>query len=173
MMRTCLVAAVGLLASCSSGGSSTAHPPTTTKTTPPPTVRDPRQQVALAEATKLMRALHAKNPNFCATPNYATNITLPADQHLPIPVTRATCVYDSARIQVVAFADPNDRAVYMTNYTNRLCKLSNVGGQVMLGSLFWVVNDHTVTLVPSKSAADTFASVAGGQINDQQCPASK
>src|SRR4051812_21790990 len=149
VMRICLVAAVvGLLAGCTSDGSK-AHPPTTTKTTPAPTARDPQQQAALDEATKIMRALHAEQPQSCGTPNYETNISLPPDQHLPIPVTRATCLYANAgQIQVVALAAPEDRAVYMKNYTDRLCRLSNVGSQVMLGSLFWVVNDHSVTLVP-------------------------
>ena len=165
-----------LMASCSSSSSTGARPTTTSR--PKSTTSTVAGGIAEAraaedEAAKILRALHDRQPEFCVTPNFERNISLPPEQHVPIPVTRASCIYSTfGLIQVVAFALPGDRTKYMANWTARLCHLSNKNGRRGLNATFWVVNDRSVTLTPTLDGAQAVASIAGGQVHQETCPPS-
>ena len=167
--RYLLGATVAVLTSCSSGGSTPHRTTTTSKATTTTTLPAGSAEAALGEAKAILGALHARRPEFCATPNYETNITLPAKRHLPIPVTRGSCFYEGAAVEVIAFALPDDRTKYMQNWTRRICTLSNKGGRNLLGATHWVVNDRSVTLATSAITAETIASIAGGQVHEEKC----
>jgi hypothetical protein len=126
-------------------------------------------QAALDAATHIMESI-APESKPCATPNYETNITLPPEYGIPIPVTRGRCVFQGDQLIAAAFADPANAARYAEAYTKRACSLANKPGQILLGSTFWVMGERTATLLPRPSTADTVARLAGGTVRRVDCP---
>lgn len=128
------------------------------------------EEAAVDEARGILAALHDTNDQYCGTPGFESNITLPPEQKLPVPVTRATCVYDDGEVQVIAFADPADRAVYRERWTARICALSNNGDDRLLTGTIWVVNPRSITLVPNTELGDVVAAASGGEHVREDCP---
>jgi hypothetical protein len=157
-------------AACSGGDSSSEAPTSGPRQTTATTAASTPEKTAFNEARAIIDALHEARPEFCKTPNWETNISLPAEQRIPIPVTRGTCVFDRNRVQVVALARPTDRETYIERWTARLCDLSNQGTLRLLPATYWVVNDHTVTILPRRTVAETVASIVGGTVHQQDCP---
>jgi hypothetical protein len=138
--------------------------------TPRTTLPGTPEQLAVREAGAILEAMHEENEDFCKTPSNETNIILPERYELPLPIVRRACVYENARLQVVAFEDPADRERWMQNWTKRLCTLSNKGGVILMGASYWVVNPYTVTIVPNPATAETVKDIAGGEFKQVDCP---
>jgi hypothetical protein len=155
---------MGFASACSSSDSpdGDATPRTTLPGTP--------KQLAVREADAVLAALHEENNEFCKTPSFETNIVLPKKQELPIPITRGSCIYEGARLQVVAFEDPANRAIWMQNWTKRMCKLSNEGPRTLMAATYWVVNPYTVLLAPTPATAQTVQEISGGEVQKVECP---
>src|SRR5688572_30453137 len=83
-----LVAALAFGAACSSSSKADDPPPT------PTTVSSDPKQAAVDEARYLMSLLNREKEEDCKTPSFETNITLPEEFGLPIPITRGRCTYD-------------------------------------------------------------------------------
>ena len=158
--------AIMIASSCSSSSKEGDGDNNTPRTTLPGTPK----QLAVREAQAFFAALHEEKEEFCKTPSFETNIVLPKEYKLPLPITRGTCVYENARLQIVGFEDPADRELWMQNWTKRLCDLSNKGGMILMGASYWVVNPYTVTLVPNPATADTVKEIAGGDFKQVDCP---
>lgn len=168
-----------MIGACSSSSSSETGTQSSSTTTSVPTgpqyTTNPDatpKQAAVDEARGILAALHNTNEQYCATPSFESNITLPPEQKLPVPVTRATCVYDNAEVEVIAFADPADRAIYQKNWTERICRLSNTDGKQLLTGTTWVVNERSITLVPNADIGDVVAAASGGEVVREACPPS-
>ena len=138
--------------------------------TPRTTLPGTPKQLATREAEAVLDAMNEENDEFCRTPSFESNIILPKEYNLPLPITRGSCVYENARLQVVAFEDPADREVWMQNWTKRLCTLSNKGPMKLMGASYWVVNPYTVTIVPNPDTANKVIDIAGGEFKQVDCP---
>jgi len=139
--------------------------------TPPTTVSSDPVQAADDEAHALLAALHEEKDEFCKTPAFETNISIPAEQKLPIPVTRGRCIYDGARIYVIAFEKPADRLTYLQRWTALQCEQSNQGALHTLGGTNWIINPRTITLVPTPDQTTEVQKVIGGDIHQELCGA--
>jgi hypothetical protein len=135
---------------------------TTAGATPEATARN--------EAAVILDALHEARTDDCTTPNWETNITLPPERGIPLPVTRGTCRWDDNQVTVVALAAVDDRTTYIAAWNRRLCAQSNAEGRRLLGGTNWVVNPHTVTLVPSPDVGARVVEIAGGELQRADCP---
>lgn len=138
--------------------------------TPRTTLPGTPKQLAIREADAMLAALHEKNEEFCKTPSFQTNIVLPKEWELPLPITRGDCVFENARYEVVAFTDPADRERWMTNWTKRLCTLSNKGERTLMAATYWVVNPYTVLIAPNPTTAESVREITGGEFRKVDCP---